>query len=55
MVLEENYSGNKAYKCEECGMHYQDRSTAERCEAYCREEGMCNSEITKKSLERKQQ
>lgn len=36
----------KLYQCEECGLHYKDRATAERCEAWCREHRSCNLEIT---------
>ncbi|QKQ98267.1 hypothetical protein GKQ38_01900 [Candidatus Nanohaloarchaea archaeon] len=52
MTTTTEYDGEKAYMCEECGMHYRKEELAERCEKYCREEGMCNSEITRKSMER---
>ncbi|MFB6115386.1 MAG: hypothetical protein ABEK04_03760 [Candidatus Nanohalobium sp.] len=52
MVKKEKFEGEEAFKCEECGMHYQEKDLAEKCERYCREKGMCNSEITEKSLER---
>ena len=52
MTTETDYEGEKAYRCDACGMHYRDRGTAEKCESYCVEKGICNSEITEKSLER---
>jgi molecular chaperone GrpE len=43
---------NKVYACPECGFHYRDEATAKKCEAWCKEHGSCNAEITKLSVER---
>lgn len=40
-----------SYQCEECGLHYASRETAERCEAWCREHKSCNLEIIREALE----
>lgn len=52
MVKKEEYEGFEAFLCEACGFHYKDRNEAEKCEKFCEEENMCNSEITSSSLER---
>ena len=52
MVVKEKFEGQESFRCEECGFHFEEEDTAERCENYCRKKGMCNSEITKKALER---
>lgn len=36
--------------CEECGLGYADRVTAEACEAYCRTHQSCSLEITAKAV-----
>ncbi len=33
MVVEEEYSGQESYRCEECGFHYKEKRMAEKCEA----------------------
>ncbi len=53
MATETEYGGETAYRCDDCGMHYKNQRTAEKCEEYCTEHGMCNSEITAKSIERR--
>jgi hypothetical protein len=52
MTTETEHEGETAYRCDDCGMHYKNQETAEKCEEYCREHGLCNSEITEKSMER---
>lgn len=52
MVVEEEFEGEKAFKCEECGFHYRDRGMAERCEKHCRDYSACDTEIVESSLER---
>ena len=34
------------YKCGECGMQYEDKGWAEKCEAWCKEHHSCHIEIT---------
>ena len=41
------------YKCKECGLHYENKEIAEKCETWCRENQSCNLDITKHSLESK--
>jgi hypothetical protein len=53
MVSEEDFAGKGSYKCDDCGFHYAERETAERCEEFCRKNGACSGDITKNSLERK--
>ncbi len=43
------------YQCPECGLHYTDQATAQRCEAWCREHKSCNLEIIKDAVENKAQ
>jgi hypothetical protein len=40
------------YQCHECGLHYTEKETAEKCEAWCKENNSCNLEITIRSVER---
>lgn len=42
----------KIYQCPECGLHYEDKSTAKRCEAFCKKHNGCSLEITSLSVER---
>lgn len=42
------------YQCKECGLHYKDKKTAEKCRAWCKEHKTCNIEITKEAEENKQ-
>lgn len=39
------------FRCEACGLYYEDRELAERCETYCREHGACNTEIIQNAVE----
>ncbi|HKZ88708.1 MAG TPA: hypothetical protein VJ300_00435 [Thermoplasmata archaeon] len=34
------------FLCDECGLGYADRGTADRCEAFCSSHGACSLEIT---------
>ena len=52
MVKKEEYNGSEAFLCEACGFHYREKKQAEKCENFCEEENICNSEITSNSLER---
>jgi len=51
MVIEEEIDRVKYHKCEDCHLHYEDRSLAERCEDWCTRNDSCNLEITRNSLE----
>lgn len=46
---------NQQYQCIECGLHYEDKETAKKCEAWCSQNKSCNLEIIKNSTESKQQ
>ncbi len=39
------------HKCEECGMSYKEEDLAKQCQAWCKEHGTCNVEITKNAIE----
>ncbi len=41
----------KLYQCPECGLHYRDKETAKKCEAWCKKYNSCNLEITKSAIE----
>ncbi len=43
----------KSYKCDFCGLHYEDEKIAKTCYAWCTAHGSCNLEITKNSIERR--
>ncbi len=53
MVEKEEFQTSESYKCVECGFHYETEEKAEECENFCKDKGVCNFDITKKSLERK--
>lgn len=33
------------YQCDECGLKYADKETAEKCQAWCTEHKSCNLDI----------
>lgn len=35
------------YKCPECGLEYQEKEWAKKCEDWCKKNKSCNLEITK--------
>ena len=39
------------FRCPECGLHYEDKLIAQKCEAWCKETRSCNLEITQFSTE----
>lgn len=39
------------FRCEECGMRYRDRSTAEKCEDYCQTHDACSTDIAAESVD----
>lgn len=36
----------RRFECEECGLGYEEKEWAEKCEAWCKEHKSCNIEIT---------
>jgi hypothetical protein len=41
---------NSYWMCEECKFKYEDKSWAEKCEAWCKKYKSCNLEITKHAV-----
>ena len=50
MAREETKEDKTYYRCEECGLLYYDKETAEKCQAWCFEHTSCNLEITKHAV-----
>ena len=46
-------AGKDLYQCEECGLHYIEKNTAEECEKFCKKYNACNIKITKYAIENK--
>ncbi len=46
MVEKINREQKEYYQCVECGLKYEDKKWAEKCEVWCREYKSCNLEIT---------
>lgn len=46
-------SSPKLYRCPECGLHYRNEQTAEKCRQWCKEYKSCNLEITQHAEENK--
>lgn len=44
-------SDKTLYQCEECGLKYADKETAEKCQAWCSEHKSCNLDIIKYAVE----
>jgi len=54
LMVKTTHKENKStYQCKECGFHYADKLTAEKCEAWCKEHESCNIEITAHAEENK--
>jgi len=51
MVKETSRNRGILYVYEECGLRYRDRGMAEKCEAWCKNYGSCNLEITSHAVE----
>lgn len=47
-ILKQN--DKEIYQCEECGLRYADKETAEKCQTWCGEHKSCNLEIIKYAL-----
>lgn len=43
----------EVYKCEECGLSYEDKIWAEKCEKWCKKNHTCNVKIIKHSVKGK--
>lgn len=41
------------YQCKDCGLHYEDEETAQKCYEFCSKYQACSTEITKLSTEYK--
>jgi hypothetical protein len=50
MVKEKKIDAKILFLCNECGLGYEDRETAQKCEEWCRKTGTCKVEITKKAV-----
>ncbi len=50
MPKEVTKEGKKYYKCEECGLLYTNKETAEECQAWCSKHKSCNLEIIRRSV-----
>ncbi|MEK6845892.1 MAG: hypothetical protein AABY26_03980 [Nanoarchaeota archaeon] len=42
------------YKCKECGLVYREKSTAGKCQAWCKKYKSCNLKITKDAINKNQ-
>lgn len=51
MVKQVQKSNQILFQCEECGLYYADRETAEQCQAWCAKYKSCNLEIIKHAVE----
>lgn len=51
MVKNLQQNNIEIYQCEECGLKYKEKGTAEKCELWCREHKSCNLEIIKEAIE----
>lgn len=51
LVKEKKIGAKTVFLCEICGLGYEERSTAQECEDYCRAHlGSCSAEISKKAV-----
>lgn len=51
MVKEIEKEGRKYYQCAICGIYYETREWAQKCEEFCRKNKSCSVEITKHAVE----
>ncbi len=54
-IKEKEINNKNLYQCKECGLHYRDKDTAEKCEVWCKEHKTCNVEITSQAEENKKE
>ena len=50
MVSEKKVGNKILFVCDICGLGYEDRETAQKCEEWCGKTGTCSIEITKKAV-----
>ena len=50
MVKTIQQTGKELYQCEECGLKYAKKETAEKCQSWCKEHKSCNLEIIKDAI-----
>lgn len=46
---------NNVFQCSTCKLHYTDQDLARQCEEFCTRNNACSVEITKHSIEVRQQ
>jgi len=51
MVKKEIKNNEEYFRCEECGMYYKTRETAQKCENFCKKHHACNTEIMKHAVQ----
>jgi hypothetical protein len=44
----------KIYRCKSCGLIYEEKEWAEKCEAFCRKHNACDMDIIKHALSENQ-
>jgi len=54
VVREANKKDKTLFICEECGLVYEQKEWAEKCQQWCRENQSCNLEIIQHSLQLEQ-
>ena len=50
MSEETNLEGEIVYKCLQCGWLYRNRLIADKCEAWCKNNRICNLEFAKHAI-----
>jgi len=54
MVNKEKINNKAYYQCEICKFYYGKKKFAEKCQSWCKEHHSCNMEITKHSVNPKE-
>lgn len=52
MVTTIQKENKRLYQCLECGLLYEEKEWAEKCEKWCKENQSCNLEIIKYAVEK---